>query len=62
MACTGTHHAILVKSFLTNGESVTANLRNFRNHFQLSRHNPVSDVAVVVYPTPSKGWGHGGRP
>ena len=19
-------------------------------------------VAVVVYPTPSKGWGHGGRP
>ena len=29
----------------------------------VGEHNSVwSVVVVVVYPTPSEGWGHGGRP
>ena len=34
-ACTSKHRAFMVENFLTNGESITATLRNFRNHFQL---------------------------
>ena len=43
MASTGKHRAFIVEIFLTNGKSITATLRNFRNHFQLSRHDPVSN-------------------
>ena len=39
MAWTGKQRAFIVESFFTNGESVAASLRNFRNHFQLSRHD-----------------------
>ena len=48
MAWTGKHCAFIVENFLTNRESVTATLRNFRNHFQLSRHDPVPDQKTVL--------------
>ena len=37
MVWTGTHLAFIVEGFFINGESVGAILKNFRNHFQLSR-------------------------
>ena len=46
---TGKHLAFIVKSFLTNGESVTATLRNFRNHFQMSRNDPVPDRKTLLH-------------
>ena len=39
--------ACVVASFLTNGESVTATLRNFRKNLKLSRHDPVSDQKTL---------------
>ena len=48
MAWTGKHRAFIVENFLPNGESVTASLRNFRNHFQLSRHDPVPDSKTLL--------------
>ena len=34
-AWTSKQREFIVENFLINGESVTATLRNFRNHFQL---------------------------
>ena len=48
MAWTGKHRAFIVENFLTNGESVIAALRNFRNHFQLRRRDPVPDRKTVL--------------
>ena len=48
MTWTGKHRAFIVENFLTNGESVTAALRNFRNHFQLRRRDPVPDRKTVL--------------
>ena len=48
MPWTGTHHAFVVENFTTNGESVTATLRNFRTHFHLSRHDPVPDRKSIL--------------
>ena len=33
---------------ISHGESVVATLRNFRNHFQLSRHDPVPDPKTMM--------------
>ena len=48
MTWTGKHRAFIVENFLPNGESVTASLRNFRNHFELSRHDPVPDSKTLL--------------
>ena len=40
MPWTGAHRAFVVENFITNGESVTATLRNFRTHYYLRRHDP----------------------
>ena len=48
MAWTGKHRAFIVENFLTNRESVTATLRNFINHFQLSRGDPVPNRKTVL--------------
>ena len=37
-----------MESFFINRESVTAILRNFRNQFQLSRHDPVPNRKTVL--------------
>ena len=48
MAWTSTLGEFIVESFLINGKSVSATSRNFRNHFQLSKHHPVSDQKIVL--------------
>ena len=48
MPWTGTHCAFVVENFITNGESVTATLRNFRTNFHLSRHDPVPDQKSIL--------------
>ena len=48
MAWTGTHRAVTVESFLINEESVTATLKNFRNYFQMSRHDPIYDRKTIL--------------
>ena len=48
MPWTGTHRAFVAENFITNGESVTATLRNFRTHFHLSRHDPVPDRKSIL--------------
>ena len=42
----------------------TLTQEDFQGAFQklLERYNKCIDVVVVVYPTPSERWGHGGRP
>ena len=48
MPWTGTHRAFVMENFITNGESVTATLRNFRTHFHLNRHDPVPDRKSIL--------------
>ena len=58
MAWTGKHRAFIVENFLTNGESVIAALRNFRNHFQLRRRDPVPDRKSVLLWVKNKATAH----
>ena len=48
MAWSGTHPAFIVESILTVGKLVAAILGNFRNHFQLIRHDPVPGRKIIL--------------
>ena len=47
--------------FLLVGEKYRTNIRDVKVSLWELQHRLVV-VVVVVYPTPSEGWGHGGRP
>lgn len=48
------HRAFIVENYLTQEESVTATVSNFRNYFQLKIYGPVPDRKTAFGQIPQK--------
>ena len=48
MAWIDSQREFIVESFFTNGDFLARTSRIFRNHLQLSMHNPVSDRKTIL--------------